>query len=72
MNKKFSMNFSKKVMGVKSVYIHVLHELLKFGGNRIKNKKEVKNIFRDRVGPFKHSDVHLLTLLLKMAELGVF
>ena len=68
MKKRFSRSFSKNVLGVKYVSIHVLHGLLKFGGNHIKNKKKWKNKFRDRVGPFKHSDVHLLTLQLKTVD----
>ena len=48
MNKNFSMNFSKKkkLLGQKSVYIHVLHHLSKFGEHRFinKNKKLGKKI----------------------------
>ena len=40
MNKKFSMHFSKKLLGEKSVYIHVLHHLSKFGEHRFTNKKK--------------------------------
>ena len=54
------------MLGVKTVSIHVLHDLLKFEGNRIEKK------IRDRVGPLKHFDLQLLTLQRKMVELGVF
>ena len=41
MNEKFSMHFSKKLLGQKSVYIHVLHHLSKFREHRFLNK--IKN-----------------------------
>jgi len=44
MNKKFSMRFSKKLLGEKSVYIHVLHHLSKFVVHCFTNKKERKKI----------------------------
>ena len=36
------MNFSIKLLGEKSVYIHVLHHLSKFGEHRFTNKKVKK------------------------------
>ena len=44
MNKKFSMPFSKELLGEKSVYIHVLHHSSKFGEHRFTNKKKRKKI----------------------------
>ena len=51
MNKKFSRPFSKKVLGEKSVYIHGLHHLSKFGEHRFINKKNEKKS-RNCMGPF--------------------
>ena len=42
MNKRFSMPISKKLLGEKSVYIHVLRQLSKFGEHRFTNKKKEK------------------------------
>ena len=72
MNKKFSLSFSKKVLGEKFVCFQVLHHFSKFEELRSQNKQKIKINSRDRVGPFNHSGMLSPTLELKMAELRVF